>query len=95
MYFSKCISQNVFLKMYFSECISQNVFLKFDYAHVGILILQILQILQILILILQKKIVGILILDITFDRVLAFDLIESERSPPKFFTAPEKNIASM
>ena len=26
--------------------------------------------------------------EITFDRVLAFDLIESERSPPKFFTAP-------
>ena len=28
MHFSKCISQNVFLKMYFSKCISQNVFLK-------------------------------------------------------------------
>ena len=28
MYFSKCISQNVFLKMYFSKCISQYVFLK-------------------------------------------------------------------
>ena len=25
---SKCISQNVFLKMYFSKCIPQNVFLK-------------------------------------------------------------------
>ena len=67
---------------------------QFDYAHVGILILQILQILQILILILQKKIVGILILDITFDRVLAFDLIESERSPPKFFTAPANRVLS-
>ena len=30
---------------------------------------------------------GVLIFT-TFDRVLAFDLIESERSPPKFFTAP-------
>ena len=28
MYFSKCIFQNVFLKMYLSKCISQNVFLK-------------------------------------------------------------------
>ena len=28
MFFSKCISQNVFFKMYFSKRISQNVFLK-------------------------------------------------------------------
>ena len=28
MYISKCISQNVFLKMYFTKLISQNVFLK-------------------------------------------------------------------
>ena len=27
-FFSKCISQNVFLKTYFSKCISQNIFLK-------------------------------------------------------------------
>ena len=32
MYFSKCISQNIFLKMYFSKCISQNVFLKMYFS---------------------------------------------------------------
>ena len=32
MYFSKCISQNVFPKMYFSKCIPQNVFPKMYFS---------------------------------------------------------------